>query len=127
MTQIKQHIFRCTDEMWEQFQAKCKQENISCNQKQRELIQEFLRKNEYNISGRGKCYELVDKVFKNTGRVPRDMIFRNTTPVQYEEVIEYCKKRKYKLINSPEMEKDHAGKLGTSYYDGSRAVFGNGR
>lgn len=105
MTQIKQHIFRCTDEMWEQFQAKCKQENISCNQKQRELIQEFLRKNEYNISGRGKCYELVDKVFKNTGRVPRDMIARNTTPIEYERVIEYCKSKNYKLIDEPYIPK----------------------
>ena len=105
MTQIKQHIFRCTDEMWEQFQAKCKQENISCNQKQWELIQEFLRKNEYNISGRGKCYELVDKVFKNTGRVPRDMIARNTTPIEYERVIEYCKSKNYKLIDEPYIPK----------------------
>jgi hypothetical protein len=119
---------RVEKETWENFKKICLNENTTASSKLRQFIVTYTsNKEKETVKTPQHIYSLVEEVYQKTGRVPRDMISRNTTPVQYEEVIEYCKKRKYKLINSPEMEKDYEGKLGTSYYDGGRAVFGNGR
>lgn len=99
----EKHNFRCSPEMWQEFSKFCTTNNISCAERLRQLISQDINKKVTLDDDKKDIIKLVDTTYKRSGRVPLDLISRNTTgQIEYEEVINYCKKMDYKLISSPE-------------------------
>lgn len=98
----EKHNFRCSPEMWQEFLKFCTTNNISCAERLRQLISQDINK-KVTLDDKKDIINLVDTTYKRSGRVPLDLISRNTTgQIEYEEVITYCKHQDYKLISSPE-------------------------
>ena len=98
----EKHNFRCSPEMWREFSKFCTTNNISCAERLRQLISQDITK-KLTLDDKKDIIKLVDDTHTRSGRVPLDLISRNTTgQIEYEEVINYCKTRDYKLISSPE-------------------------
>ena len=102
----KQHTFRCSDETWEAFTKKCSSTNINYGERIRQLIIADIQIEKTN----DRIYDLVDDVYRKSGRVPLDLIERNTDAIQYQEVIAYCKKKGYTLTVQTEDVKEWDGK-----------------
>lgn len=101
-----QHIFRCSDELWDKFTKKCSSVNITCTERIRQLILTDVQLEKTNEH----IYKLVDDTYHKSGRVPLDLIERNTNPVEYQEVIKYCKDKGYHLTVQTEDVKEWDGK-----------------
>lgn len=101
-----QHIFRCSDELWDKFTKKCSADNINYAERIRQLIIADVQLEKTN----DRIYDLVDDVYRKSGRVPLDLIERNTDTVQYQEVISYCKKKGYHLTLQTEEVREWDGK-----------------
>ena len=88
--------------MWKEFSKFCTTNNISCAERLRQLISQDINK-KVTLDDKKDIIKLVDTTYKRSGRVPLDLISRNTTSqIEYEEVINYCKTRDNKLISSTE-------------------------
>ena len=97
------HTFRCSEELWNCFLKHCAENNTNCTERIRKLMREDINKKITLDDDKKDIIKLVDTTYKRSGRVPLDLISRNTTgQIEYEEVINYCKNRDYKLISSPE-------------------------
>ena len=98
----EKHNFRCSPEMWQEFSKFCTTNNISCAERLRQLISQDINK-KITLDDKKDIIKLVDDTHTRSGRVPLDLISRNTNgQIEYEEVINYCKNMDYKLISSPE-------------------------
>ena len=97
------HTFRCSEELWNCFLKHCAENNTNCTERIRKLMREDINKKITLDDDKKDIIKLVDTTYKRSGRVPLDLISRNTTgQIEYEEVINYCKNMDYKLISSPE-------------------------
>lgn len=97
---IKMHSIKVEEELWSSFSRKCAVDGTNCSSK----IREFMRQYVFNVLIENKdVLSLIDNTYARSGRVPLDMISRNTANQnEYEAAVDYCKKMDYKLISSPE-------------------------
>lgn len=97
------HTFRCSEELWTCFLKHCTENNTNCTERIRKLIREDINKKVTLDDDKKDIIKLVDDTHTRSGRVPLDLISRNTTgQIEYEEIVNYCKNQDYKLISSPE-------------------------
>lgn len=98
----KSHIIRCSDELWRTFRQKCSKMNVSCTEQIRRLMTTFIQE-DYKEDTR-EIYDLLDKVYDNAGRITEGVIQRNSTPTEYEEIIQYCMIKKYPIVSDISIE-----------------------
>lgn len=98
---------RVPDDLWEKYQAKCSNEGTTVSEDIRNYI---YNKVKYESESNTHIYQLVEDTYHKSGRVPLDLIERNTNPVQYQEVIKYCKDKGYHLTVQTEDVKEWDGK-----------------
>ena len=116
---------RISDEEWNEFKTLCEKNGVDCSSKIRELIREQINiEKELQPSNNQDIYYLLDNIYHRMGEIHRDIIERNTQPIQREVVLDYCKKKGYHITAPALKFRDHEENPGMSYYDGSRAVFG---
>lgn len=100
---IKSHQIKMSDELWNEFSKMCKSENTDCSKKIRELIHIYTNKTTELPETSRNIIQLVENTYHRSGRIPLDMISRNTNGIiEYEQVVQYCVTKNYPLINSPE-------------------------
>lgn len=97
---IKMHSIKVEEELWVSFSRKCAVDGTNCSSKLREFMRRYV--SEVLIENKD-VLSLIDDTYDRSGRVPLDLISRNTTNQnEYEAAVDYCQMKEYKIISSPE-------------------------
>lgn len=94
-----QHIFRCSEELWNKFSEICGAEHTSCSEKIKELITTCINTKTEETTDISEVYSLIDNIVQRSGRIAVEVIQRNTTTGQEKEVIEYCREKNYQIVS----------------------------
>lgn len=97
---IKMHCIKVEEELWSSFSRKCAVDGTNCSSK----LREFMRRYVSDVLIENKdVLSLIDDTYDRSGRVPLDLISRNTTNQnEYEAAVDYCQMKEYKIISSSE-------------------------
>ncbi|MGI6565647.1 hypothetical protein [Methanosphaera sp.] len=96
---VKQCRLNMDESLWNKFSEICGAEHTNCSEKIRELITTYINTKTEETVDLSEVYDLIDNIVQRSGRIAVEVIQRNTTTGQEQEVIEYCREKNYQIVS----------------------------